>query len=178
MHGVFSTLGEPSPNINHSAECTCTCTCNMHNTIYKRLTLTLTFDLRPWPTIPVYPGSRSTLTPNIKEIGQLVQTGEHKQTNKQTDRQTDGWTDATKRIISPASQSIIINCDFELDSSITSSACLEAIWTRQSWEGKAEMDSKPDNSWGLENTSWIILQGITFQVRLKLQIFTNVMNLA
>ncbi len=38
------------------------------------------------------------------------QTGELGQTNTQTDRQTDKQTDATKRIISPASRSIKINC--------------------------------------------------------------------
>ncbi len=43
----------------------------------------------------------------IKAIGQMVQTGEDEQTNKQTNGQTDGRTDATKRIISPASRSII-----------------------------------------------------------------------
>ncbi len=41
--------------------------------------------------------------PKIKVKGQTIQAGEH----RQTDRQTNGQTDATKRIISPASRSII-----------------------------------------------------------------------
>ncbi len=39
--------------------------------------------------------------PKMKAIGQMVQTGEHKQ--------TDGETDAIKRIISPASRYIKID---------------------------------------------------------------------
>ncbi len=39
----------------------------------------------------------------VKVVGQMVQAGEHRQTNGQM----DGQTDATKRIISPASQSIM-----------------------------------------------------------------------
>ncbi len=39
----------------------------------------------------------------IKVVGQAVQAREHRQTDRQTDKQTD----ATKRIISPALQSII-----------------------------------------------------------------------
>jgi len=51
--------------------------------------LTLTFILRPWPTIPGYPRSRSTLMPKIKVKGQTVQTGECPQ---QTDTYAHTWT--------------------------------------------------------------------------------------
>jgi len=46
--------------------------------------LTLNFDLQPWPTTPGYPRSRSTLTPKIKVKGQTVKTGERPQTNGRT----------------------------------------------------------------------------------------------
>ncbi len=58
------------------------------NTFYYRVTLT--FDLRPWPTIPAQLRSRSNPMPKIKVIGQTVQTGELGQTNRQTDRQSHG----------------------------------------------------------------------------------------
>jgi len=64
--------------------------------------LTLTFDIRPWPTIQAgqaqgQPSCQKSRL-NIKRFKQ-----------ESTHRQTDGHTDATKRIISPAMRSIIIS---------------------------------------------------------------------
>ncbi len=58
------------------------------------------FDLWPMTFLQSQPRprTRSTLMPNIEDIGQ---------TDGQTDRQMDKRTDATKRIISPASRSTI-----------------------------------------------------------------------
>ena len=58
--------------------------------------LTLTFGLRPWPTIPAWPWSRSTPIPKIEFADQTVQAGECLQMDGRTDR----WTDATNFIIS------------------------------------------------------------------------------
>ncbi len=46
--------------------------------------VTLTFDLRPWPTIPTYVISRSTSMPKIKVIGQTVQPWEYTHTDRNT----------------------------------------------------------------------------------------------
>ncbi len=62
------------------------------NTFFFRMTLT--FDLKPWPSIPGQPRSRPTLLPKILVVGQTIQKLEHKH------------ADATKHIISLASQSI------------------------------------------------------------------------
>ncbi len=52
--------------------------------------VSLTFDLRPWPTILAYPRSGSIFMPKIKVICQTVQTGELGQTHRQADKQTNG----------------------------------------------------------------------------------------
>jgi len=90
----LAELGKPSPKIDllHSTGSNGRVICHC---------LTLTFDLWSWPTIPGKPRSRSSLMPKIKVKDQTVQTGERPQTNGRT------HTDATKRIISPATRSII-----------------------------------------------------------------------
>ncbi len=60
--------------------------------------LTLTFDLRPWPTIPAYSRSRSASMPKIKVKGQTVLPWELWQTNKQTNTQTHGRTDGRYQV--------------------------------------------------------------------------------
>ena len=78
-------LGKPSPNIDHAPPVPTT---GSNRSINNFHCLTLTFDLRSWPTIPGYPRSRSILMPKIKVKGPTIQTGERPQTNGRTDTHT------------------------------------------------------------------------------------------
>ncbi len=59
----------------------------------KHYGMNLTFDLRPWPTIPAYLRSQATYMPKIKVIGQT------ESTIKLANKHPNGQMDATKRII-------------------------------------------------------------------------------